>query len=131
MPWGEKAFTAYLGADRSAWQAHDAVALVAQERAERLPLLIDQGLADDFLAAQLRPKLLEAACQAAGHPLTLRRQPATTTAITSLPALSATTWPTTPRRWALKSVNTFLERVYALNPSGFAGSCAAQSVQSA
>ena len=73
VPWGEKAFTAYLGTDRSAWQAHDAVALVAQERAERLPLLIDQGLADDFLAAQLRPELLEAACQAAGHPLTLRR----------------------------------------------------------
>ena len=57
----------------SAWQAHDAVALIAQERPERLPLLIDQGLADDFLAAQLRPELLEAACQAAGHPLTLRR----------------------------------------------------------
>ena len=73
VPWGEKAFTAYLGTDRSAWQAHDAVALIAQERPERLPLLIDQGLADDFLAAQLRPELLEAACQAAGHPLTLRR----------------------------------------------------------
>lgn len=73
VPWGEKAFTAYLGTDRSAWQAHDAVALVAQERPERLPLLIDQGLADDFLAAQLRPELLEAACQAADHPLTLRR----------------------------------------------------------
>ena len=36
---------------------------------------IDQGLADDFLAAQLRPELLEAACQAAGHPLTLRLWP--------------------------------------------------------
>ena len=73
VPWGEKAFTAYLGTDRSAWQAPDSVALIAQERPERLPLLIDQGLADDFLAAQLRPELLEAACQAAGHPLTLRR----------------------------------------------------------
>lgn len=66
-------WSAIVGLIRSAWQAHDAVALVAQERPERLPLLIDQGLADDFLAAQLRPELLEAACQAADHPLTLRR----------------------------------------------------------
>ncbi len=72
VPWGQKAFTAYLGDDRAAWAAHDAVALIASAR-ERLPLLVDQGEADEFLAVQLRPELLEAACAAAGHPLTLRR----------------------------------------------------------
>lgn len=72
VPWGEKAFTAYLGADRSAWQAWDAVALIATAQ-ERLPLLVDQGEADEFLAPQLRPQLLQAACDAAGHPLQLRR----------------------------------------------------------
>jgi S-formylglutathione hydrolase len=74
VPWGQKAFTAYLGEDTSCWAAHDAVALVALAT-ERLPLLVDQGEADDFLAMQLRPELLEAACAAAGHPLTLRRHP--------------------------------------------------------
>ena len=74
VPWGQKAFAAYLGEDRAAWAAHDAVALIASAT-ERLPLLVDQGEADEFLATQLRPELLEAACAAAGHPLTLRRQP--------------------------------------------------------
>ena len=73
VPWGQKAFSAYLGEDRSAWAAHDTVALIAQA-SERLPLLVDQGEADEFLATQLRPELLEAACEAAGHPLRLRRQ---------------------------------------------------------
>ncbi|NDY93327.1 S-formylglutathione hydrolase [Ideonella livida] len=72
VPWGQKAFTAYLGDDPAAWAAHDAVALIAKAQ-ERLPLLVDQGEADEFLATQLRPELLEAACAAAGHPLTLRR----------------------------------------------------------
>ena len=72
VPWGEKAFTAYLGPDRDAWKAWDAVELIAGAR-ERLPLLIDQGEADEFLAGQLRPELLQAACAAHGHPLTLRR----------------------------------------------------------
>jgi len=74
VPWGQKAFTAYLGEDREAWKAWDAVELVA-DAAERLPLLVDQGDADEFLAAQLRPELLRAACAAAGHPLTLRVHP--------------------------------------------------------
>lgn len=74
-PWGQKAFAAYLGEDRSAWLAHDAVALVASELDELLPLLVDQGEADEFLAAQLKPELLQQACAAAGHPLTLRMQP--------------------------------------------------------
>ena len=74
VPWGQKAFSTYLGDDRAAWAQHDAVALIAGA-SERLPLLVDQGEADEFLAGQLRPELLQAACEAAGHPLTLRLQP--------------------------------------------------------
>ncbi|MGY0799964.1 S-formylglutathione hydrolase [Lysobacter sp. A286] len=74
VPWGEKAFTRYLGDDREQWKQWDASALIAGVD-ERLPLLIDQGDADDFLQAQLKPELLRAACEAAGHPLTLRLQP--------------------------------------------------------
>ena len=74
VPWGEKAFAAYLGDDRREWEAWDAAALIAGA-SERLPLLIDQGDADEFLATQLRPELLQAACAAAGHPLELRLQP--------------------------------------------------------
>ena len=73
-PWGEKAFAAYLGDDREVWKAWDATALIAEAQ-ERLPLLIDQGDGDEFLAAQLKPELLQAACKAAGHPLQLRLQP--------------------------------------------------------
>ncbi len=73
-PWGEKAFSRYLGADRSAWLAHDASALMA---ATRTPypqgILVDQGGADKFLAAQLHPEAFEAACAQAAQPLTLRR----------------------------------------------------------
>jgi S-formylglutathione hydrolase len=74
VPWGEKAFNAYLGPDRSAWAAWDATELVANA-AERLPLLIDQGDADEFLGGQLQPQRLQAACEAVGHPLQLRLQP--------------------------------------------------------
>ena len=73
VPWGQKVFAAYLGDDRAAWAAHDAVALVATAR-ERLPLLVDQGEDDEFLP-QLQPELLRAACSQAGHPLTLRLWP--------------------------------------------------------
>lgn len=73
VPWGEKAFTAYLGEDREAWKAWDAAALVAGA-SERLPLLVDQGDADEFLAVQLKPELLQAACAAEDHPLELRLQ---------------------------------------------------------
>jgi S-formylglutathione hydrolase len=74
VPWGEKALAGYLGADRAAWREYDAVALI--EDGARLPeLLVDQGDADNFLAEQLRPQLLEAACARAGIPLTLRVQP--------------------------------------------------------
>ncbi|WP_256645539.1 S-formylglutathione hydrolase [Thermomonas paludicola] len=74
VPWGQKAFAAYLGDDREAWKAYDAVALVANA-SERLPLLIDQGGADEFLETQLQPRRLQAACEAAGHPLMLRMRP--------------------------------------------------------
>jgi len=74
VPWGQKAFAAYLGEDRSEWAAHDAVELIGTAT-ERLPLLVDQGEGDEFLAGQLRPELLQKACEAAGHPLTLRMQP--------------------------------------------------------
>ena len=74
VPWGQKALKAYLGDDLAAWQAHDAVALIASVT-DRLPLLVDQGDADEFLAEHLKPELLQAACDKAGHPLTLRMQP--------------------------------------------------------
>lgn len=72
VPWGQKAFTAYLGADPSVWKEWDAVELIATAQ-ERLPILVDQGETDEFLRKQLRPELLEQACAQAGHPLTLRR----------------------------------------------------------
>jgi len=74
VPWGEKAFAAYLGDDREAWKQYDTVELVKTAK-ENLPLLVDQGDADEFLENQLRPQLLQVACDAAGHPLTLRMQP--------------------------------------------------------
>jgi S-formylglutathione hydrolase len=74
VPWGEKALTGYLGSDRATWRGYDAVALI--EDGARVPeLLVDQGEADNFLAEQLRPELLKAACGKAGIPLTLRMQP--------------------------------------------------------
>ena len=74
VPWGEKALAGYLGPDRAAWRAHDAVALI--EDGARVPdILVDQGEADGFLAEQLRPALLSRACDAAGIDLTLRVQP--------------------------------------------------------
>ncbi len=73
-PWGEKALGNYLGTDRQQWAQWDSCELIATAT-ERLPLLIDQGEADDFLVGQLKPEALEAAASKAGHPLTLRRQP--------------------------------------------------------
>ena len=72
--WGEKAFSRFLGEDRSRWREWDACALLAQA-SEKLPILVDQGDGDDFLANQLKPAALQAAAQAAGYPLTLRLQP--------------------------------------------------------
>jgi len=74
-PWGVKAFGGYLGEDRAAWAQYDATEIVrGLEDAVRGPqILIDQGLADQFLERELKPQLLEAACDEAGYPLTLRR----------------------------------------------------------
>ena len=73
VPWGIKALSRFLGDDPAAWKDWDACVLMANA-SERLPLLIDQGSDDSFLREQLRPELLEAAAQAAGHPLELRMQ---------------------------------------------------------
>jgi S-formylglutathione hydrolase len=73
-PWGQKAFTGYLGDDRKAWAGHDASLLMAQSRCPYPEgILVDQGLADAFLEEQLYPGEFEAACAQAGQPLTLRR----------------------------------------------------------
>lgn len=73
-PWGHKAFGGYLGDDRAQWAAYDATALMS-ERRDPFPggILVDQGLADGFLAEQLHPEAFEEACRKAGQPLTLRR----------------------------------------------------------
>jgi S-formylglutathione hydrolase len=75
-PWGEKAFSNYLGPERAAWAQYDASALMAGLRAP-FPqgILIDQGLGDKFLAEQLHPGVFEAACAEAGQRLELRRHP--------------------------------------------------------
>ncbi len=73
-PWGEKAFTAYLGSDRADWAGYDATLMM--EKAQQPftgEILIDQGLADGFLQEQLYPDAFEAACARAGQVLTLRR----------------------------------------------------------
>lgn len=75
VPWGEKAFSAYLGDDRLEWARHDACALVraAKNASDNAEILVDQGLSDDFLKEQLKPELFEAACREAGQNLTLRQ----------------------------------------------------------
>jgi S-formylglutathione hydrolase len=77
VPWGLKAFTNYLGPDRDAWSNYDATELMKSKSGaqSRSPILIDQGLADQFLESQLHPHLFEDACREAGQALTLRRQP--------------------------------------------------------
>jgi S-formylglutathione hydrolase len=72
-PWGEKAFTGYLGPDRAAWAEHDACELLRSRGPLPCQLLVDQGLDDKFLAEQLKPELMEAAAEATGQRLTLRR----------------------------------------------------------
>lgn len=70
-PWGEKAFSNYLGSDQAEWLKHDASALVQTKTAHFADILIDQGLSDQFYS-QLNPALFQQACQAAGQPLMLR-----------------------------------------------------------
>ncbi|MCU7931821.1 MAG: S-formylglutathione hydrolase [Candidatus Thiodiazotropha sp. (ex Codakia rugifera)] len=71
--WGKGCFTAYLGKEKAGWKTYDATELIKAGAAE-IPLLIDQGTNDEFLAEQLHPDALEAACKERGFPLTLRMQ---------------------------------------------------------
>jgi len=73
VPWGIKALGGYLGEDKSAWRKHDTVALI-EDGARFREFLVDVGDADQFLSEQLKPELLQTACEKAGIPLTLRRQ---------------------------------------------------------
>ncbi len=73
VPWGQKAFNAYLGADQKTWSDYDSCALMAKRGWPR-DILIDQGDADEFLAPQLRPELFAEACKGRRVPLTLRMQ---------------------------------------------------------
>lgn len=76
-PWGEKAFSAYLGEDRAEWAKHDLALLIESGATAGVfdDILVDQGDADPFLVEQLKPELLVAAAKAAGQRLTLRMQP--------------------------------------------------------
>jgi S-formylglutathione hydrolase len=76
-PWGQKAFQGYLGPDRGQWSEHDATDLMSRrsDAAGRAPILIDQGLADQFLERELHPERFEQACAQVGQALTLRRHP--------------------------------------------------------
>jgi len=70
-PWGQKAFTAYLGKDTSTWREYDA-SLLMRETKQQVPALVDQGEADNFLAEQLKPEALIAAASSSNYPLELR-----------------------------------------------------------
>ena len=74
-PWGKKAFATYLGKDTHAWRDYDASMLMreATQATQAVPALVDQGIADQFLAEQLKPERLEAAAKACDYPLELRR----------------------------------------------------------
>ncbi|BAN22277.1 S-formylglutathione hydrolase [Caballeronia insecticola] len=74
-PWGVKAFSGYLGDDREAWKQYDASELIKGDAAARFEggILIDQGLADQFLAEQLHPDVFERHAREAGHSVTVRR----------------------------------------------------------
>ena len=71
-PWGEKAFSNYLGNNRDDWNKYDATQLI-KTRGAGPKILIDQGLADGFLKKELHPHLFEEACRKSGRPLTIRR----------------------------------------------------------
>lgn len=73
VPWGQKALRGYLGDDEAAWAEYDACALIKKGESKQ-PLFIDQGTADNFLAEQLQPDVLEQMCHQRQHPLVLRRQ---------------------------------------------------------
>jgi S-formylglutathione hydrolase len=71
-PWGQKALSGYLGADRARWREYDATALIEDRGWTGPSIMVDQGTKDQFLESQLRPELLRDACQRSGVPLDLR-----------------------------------------------------------
>ena len=73
VPWGHKAFSNYLGEDRSTWEAYDA-SLLLKAKGSKLAILVDQGTKDGFLEPQLHPHTLETAAKQAGAKLELRMQ---------------------------------------------------------
>ena len=73
-PWGDKVLSHYLGDDRQAWAQYDTVELIKQAK-QHLPLLVDQGTADNFLTEQLKVELLVEAGQVADYPMQIRMQP--------------------------------------------------------
>ncbi|OJT24894.1 S-formylglutathione hydrolase [Archangium sp. Cb G35] len=74
VPWGQKAFRTYFGADSEAWKQWDTTELIRSAGTRLPPLLVDQGTRDKFLGDQLKPEFLRDACEQAGQPLTLRSQ---------------------------------------------------------
>ncbi len=70
-PWGEKAFSGYLGAYRGTWAQYDACKLISTRQSQQ-ELFVDQGEADNFKTEQLRPDQLQAVCKEVGHPLIYR-----------------------------------------------------------
>ncbi len=74
-PWGKKALSGYLGGDESQWADYDACELLKSRGWSGPSILVDQGMADDFLESQLKPQLLEQAANQANSSITLRRQP--------------------------------------------------------
>src|SRR5690606_9461426 len=72
VPWGQKAFSRYLGPDESTWRPYDACALMESRETYPGTILIDQGMGDQFLTRELQPERFEQACAHAGQPLQLR-----------------------------------------------------------
>ena len=72
-PWGHKALGNYIGEDRETWKQYDSTELVRSAK-HKLPALVDQGAADDFLVEQLKTPLLEQACAHSDYPMTIRMQ---------------------------------------------------------
>ncbi|XP_010938666.1 S-formylglutathione hydrolase [Elaeis guineensis] len=74
-PWGQKAFSNYLGSNKSDWEQYDATCLIRKCNKISVPILIDQGEDDKFLHDQLLPRNFEEACKSVNAPLILRLQP--------------------------------------------------------
>ena len=70
VPWGQKAFTAYLGTDQALWSDYDAVELI-KSSSVKMPILVDQGSEDAFLKEQLKPEILANVCREKDYPVTL------------------------------------------------------------